>query len=299
MIPDKRIVLDKGWVKFVGATFNFDDLGTSFDYIEGQETYITTLPEDMTVDAAIARAARISYGEGTARKRSDAGLIDYLVRHRHTSPLEQVSFQFSIKAPLFVVQQFLRHRTAKVNQESARYSILGQDYYVPKTWRKQDTVNRQGSDGELPEDSNLAAWSFYEYEQAMSHAFMTYKMLLNAGVARELARMVLPSSTYTKLVWQMDLHNLLHFLNLRLDPHAQWEIRQYAEAIHELIKPLAPLTLKAWENHVRGSLTFSVDELEMMQLSLNGDMFAESSMSDSRKQELLAKLQSMMKVQEG
>lgn len=273
----------------MGASVDFDDLSVS---VCEEDTYAVnphiTIPEDMTVDAAIARAARISYQAGTSRSRSDAGLIDYLMRHRHTSPFEMVEFKFSVKAPLFVVQQLLRHRTASVNQESARYSVLENEFYVPEEWRAQDKVNKQGSDGYI-DDEQARRMSVF-YNQFIAAAYQVYGEMIGSGVSREMARLVLPASIYTKLVWKIDLHNLLHFLKLRMDSHAQQEIREYAQAIYQLIQPLAPLTLKAWTNHVLEAVTLSRDELEIVAGSLYAHRVADAKLTPNRKRELEDKL---------
>lgn len=240
-------VLDKGFVRLVGHTVDFVDLkSTGFNdhYLyRGFE-----IPDGYTLDAQIVRAARVSYGKGTKTVREDEKLIQYLVKNSHWSPFEMVEFKFHVKAPLFVARQWFRHRTASVNEVSARYSVVEDEFYVPEYWRLQDKKNRQGSVGRLDEEANDFATEVYS--KAISEALNTYKELLSLGIAREMARMVLPLSTYTQFYWKQDLRNLLHFLKLRLDSHAQWEIRQYARAILSLIEPLVPLTVKAWKEVV-------------------------------------------------
>ncbi|AYJ73916.1 thymidylate synthase [Thermus phage phiLo] len=240
-------VLDKGFVRLVGHTTDFVDLkSTGFDdhYLyRGFE-----IPGGYTLDAQIVRAARVSYGKGTKTVREDEKLIRYLINNEHWSPFEMVEFKFHVKAPIFVARQWFRHRTASVNEVSARYSVVEDEYYVPEYWRLQDTKNKQGSVGRLDEEAN--GYATEVYLKVMEEAFRSYEELLASGVAREMARMVLPLSTYTQFYWKQDLRNLLHFLKLRLDPHAQWEIRQYAQAILSLIEPLVPLTVKAWKEVV-------------------------------------------------
>lgn len=200
-------------------------------------------------DASVVQAARVSYGDGTKTLREDVKLLGYLARNQHWSPFEQVNLTFHVKLPIFVARQFIRHRTAKLNEVSARYSELPAEFYRPEVSygvdmvmvRAQDTKNKQGSDGRtwIPEIV------YYEWLRNQEQAFAIYKAMLEAGVARELARACLPVSTYTEWYWQMDLRNLLHFLNLRCDSHAQQEARDYAEAIKHFAEMVAPHTLAA------------------------------------------------------
>lgn len=288
-------VLGQGSVELVGHSIDFVDLDTSCG---PENTYAecgvpNVVPSDLNLDAAIARAARVSYQAGTKQVSDDAGLIDYLMRHRHTSPFEMVEFKFRLELPLFVVQQLLRHRTASVNQESARYSILEDKVWRPEL-RLQSKTNKQGSSDELVDGMRAQVLSD-QAELAAEEAFAAYHAMLDAGVAREVARSVLPHGTFTKLVWKIDLHNLLHFLRLRLDPHAQKEIREVAEAMLELIRPYVPLTIKSWENHVLNAVTFSADEMQLIRQALNewqpsfSDLHA-AGLSKSRIQEFRQKL---------
>lgn len=242
-------VLDKGFVRLVGYGVDLVDT-LLYGYDDHTAVDSRIIPEDMTLDAQIVRAARVSYGKGTKTVRDDEKLIRYLLKHEHWSPFEMVEFKFHVKAPIFVARQWFRHRTASVNEISGRYSVIEDEFYVPKVWRLQDTKNKQGSVGQLDPLTN--AYATDAYTEALEYAYKAYQALLNAGVAREMARMVLPVSVYTQFYWKQDLRNLLHFLKLRLDSHAQWEIRQYAEAILELIRPLVPVTVAAWEElHVQ------------------------------------------------
>jgi thymidylate synthase (FAD) len=236
-------VLDKGFVRLVGYSVDLVDAKPDgFDDHCARNGF--TLPDGHTLDAQIVRAARVSYGAGTKSVRDDAKLIKYLLRHEHGSPFEMVEFKFHVKAPIFVARQWFRHRTASVNEVSARYSVLPEEFYIPQAFRLQDTKNRQGSTGELDEYTNAHALD--AYTEALTYAAHAYDALLKAGVAREMARMVLPLATYTEFYWKQDLRNLLHFLRLRMDHHAQWEIQEYARAILTLIQPLLPLTIAAW-----------------------------------------------------
>ncbi len=237
-------VLDKGFVRLVGYSVDLvDTLPCGFD--DHMPINARVISENITLDMQIVRAARVSYGKGTKTFRDDENLIRYLLQHEHWSPFEMVEFKFHVKAPLFVARQWFRHRTASVNEISGRYSVIKDEFYVPKEWRLQDTKNKQGSVGQLDPLTN--AYATDAYTEALEYAYKAYQALLDAGVAREMARMVLPVSVYTQFYWKQDLRNLLHFLKLRRDSHAQWEIRQYAEAILKLIRPLVPITVNAWE----------------------------------------------------
>jgi thymidylate synthase (FAD) len=219
------------------------------------------LIDHMGSDAAIVQAARVSYGTGTKSVSDDRALIRYLMRHKHTTPFEMVEFKFRIRAPIFVARQWLRHRTASVNEISARYSIIQNDFFMPEELRKQSTNRGQGGEEPLGEASaNL----LLKQKASCDMAFHTYTELLAKGTARELARAHLPQSTFTEFYWKIDLHNLLHFLKLRIDDHAQKEIRDLANKVYELIKPIVPVTCEAFEDFVLGSVTLSRVEIEAL-----------------------------------
>ena len=207
------------------------------------------------LDASIVQAARVSYGDGTKSTRGDRGLIRYLLRHWHTTPFEMVEFKFHIKMPIYIARQHLRHRTASVNELSARYSVVPKEYYDPGTFRGQSVVNHQGSEGIVDVDG-------VETTQALEQAFGVYEQLLEQGVCREQARGVLPQSTYTEFYWKINLHNLMHYLQLRLDHHAQQEIREYAEAIYNVIEPLVPITMEAFRDFRVNGLFLTGPEIE-------------------------------------
>jgi thymidylate synthase (FAD) len=211
-------------------------------------------------DAAIVQSARVSYGEGTKSVSDDRALIRYLMRHRHTTPFEMVEFKFHIRAPIFVARQWLRHRTASVNELSARYSIVPDDYFLPEELRKQSTNRGQG--GEEPYEGGDASFLILKQKASCDLAFHTYEELIKKGVSRELARTHLPQSTFTEFYWKINLHNLLHFLQLRMEDHAQKEIRDLAVQVYELIKPLCPMTCEAFEDFRLGSITLSRLEVE-------------------------------------
>src|SRR5438094_3465237 len=195
-------------------------------------------PVGKTADFAIVQAARVSYGEGTKQVNEDCGLIRYLARHRHTTPFEMVEFKFHHVMPIFVARQWIRHRTANVNEYSARYSVVRDRFFKPslENVRKQSTSNRQG--GEEPMDVQTAQ-DFLTYLDEVEKSYERYQEFLDKGVAREIARIALPASVYTEWYWKIDLHNLFHFLSLRMYPHAQQVIPHYATARFQLIQPLA------------------------------------------------------------
>jgi thymidylate synthase (FAD) len=221
------------------------------------------LVDYMGGDARIVQAARVSYGAGTKTLRDDTNLIRYLMRHEHTSPFEQVIFTFHVKMPIFVARQWARHRTARTNEISGRYSMMSGDFYMPERLPLQHTDNKQGSSEEsLP--TEISKELFAQMEENQRSMYAHYEELLEKGVSREIARINLPLALYTEMYWQMDLHNLFHFLKLRLDKHAQYEIRCYAETIAEIVKKVAPIAWEAFEEYVLYARTFSKSELEKL-----------------------------------
>ncbi|MDR0589109.1 MAG: FAD-dependent thymidylate synthase [Spirochaetaceae bacterium] len=234
-VLDKEFpVLDKGFIRLV-------------DYLGG--------------DARIVQAARVSYGEGTKSYREDAGLIDYLLRHRHTSPFEQVVLTFHVKLPIFVARQWVRHRTARMNEISGRYSVMKDDFYLPapEDVAYQSGDNKQGRSDEIPDP--IAAGSVRAALAAgQRQAYTDYTDLISQNLARELARINLPLSLYTEIYWQIDLHNLFHFLELRLEAHAQKEIRLYAETLLDITRKVVPRCCESFERHILGGVSFSRDE---------------------------------------
>ncbi len=221
------------------------------------------VPEGQTADQAIVQAARVSYGAGTKRVNEDRGLIRYLLRHRHTTPFEMVEFKFHCAMPIFVARQWIRHRTANVNEYSGRYSIMPDRFYRPEAEeiRKQSTTNRQGGEG-TTEDAT--AEQFLSLLERTEQLYTDYLELTEQGLARELARIALPQSLYTEWYWKIDLHNLLHFLSLRIDPHAQKEIRVYAQAMLDLIEPIVPVTVEAFRDYRIGSVHLTRLEVEAL-----------------------------------
>ncbi len=212
------------------------------------------LLEIMGSDEAIVDAARISYDR--RGKSEDRGLIRYLLRHRHTSPFEMGVMRFEVKMPIFVARQWIRHRTASLNEMSARYTELPDEMFLPEVVAMQSENNKQGRQSEqLSDGTNDLLTGIIN--GANIAAYTRYEVLLEAGVARELARGVLPVNIYTKFIWKMDLHNLMHFLDLRLDKHAQKEIRDYAEVIEKLVALMFPITHEAFVDYIRDAYTCS------------------------------------------
>ena len=229
-------------------------------------------------DSSIVQAARVSYGKGTKKLNQDKNLINYLLSHRHTTPFEMNEIKFHIKLPIFVARQWIRHRTANVNEYSARYSILDNEFYIPKIddVKPQSQSNNQGRHGEIEKDLKKHYLSLIKENAKIN--FSSYKHLLNVnedgeimdekrtGIARELARMVLPLSSYTQWYWKIDLHNLMHFLALRFDDHAQYEIQVYAKVMLDLMKKWVPLTYDAFTRNRVNSLTLSSEAIEYLKM---------------------------------
>lgn len=225
------------------------------------------LVDSMGDDSAIVAAARVSYGAGTKRKREDAALIGYLMRHRHTTPFEAVTLKFHIKAPIFVARQIMRHRTASISEISGRYSELSDEYYLPEedALRRQSMTNKQGRDKEIVAAPDSIR---HAMKQQQNVAHTLYGGWLYSGLAREVARINLPLSLYTEWYWKIDLHNLFHFLGLRLGAHTQEETRAYAEALARCARAVAPLAYEAFEEYIRYATTFSRSEMAVLRQML-------------------------------
>ena len=254
-------------------------------------------------DGAIVQAARVSYGRGTRQVSSDRGLINYLMRMRHTSPFEMCEIKLHVKLPIFVARQWIRHRTASVNEYSARYSVLDDEFYLPapEHLATQSTTNRQGRAEVL--DGPAAAAALEALKSNAAEAYARYVALLNegdgqtpepgrAGLARELARAVLPLNTYTQWYWKVDLHNLLHFLALRADPHAQYEIRAYAEVLLDVVRRWVPLTCAAFVDYRLDGAELSAKALAVVRRMLRDEIVeqADSGLSAREWRELQALL---------
>jgi thymidylate synthase (FAD) len=250
-------------------------------------------------DAAVVQAARVSYGAGTKKVHEDRGLIRYLLRHAHTTPFEMCEIKFHVRVPMDAWRQWIRHRTANVNEYSTRYSVAidAAQKTPPDKWRAQSSDNRQGSAGYLPraEGEKLSAKEAELQDLARS----TYNSRLEAGVAREQARKDLPLSTYTEAYWKVDLHNLLHFLRLRADAHAQEEIRAFATVIgDEIVAKWVPLVWEAFTDYRRESMYLSRTEIEIVSAMATGDAarakaVVEAIASKRERQEIVDKLKTL------
>jgi len=229
----------------------------------------------MGSDGDIADAARVSYGKGTRAVSDNRNLIRYLLRHKHTSPLEMASVKFHLKLPIFVMRQLVRHRTAKINEYSGRYSVMSDDCYIPEVeyLQPQSQINKQGRGGELSE-----GWK-NKYKTMIkditNKATICYGLLVgnktlgHGGLSRELSRIVLPVSNYTECYWKIDLHNFFHFCRLRMDSHAQQEIQDYAKAMYELVKPHFPIAVEAFEDYSLYNTSFSRMEMNVLKHMFN------------------------------
>ncbi len=255
----------------------------------------------MGTDSAIVQAARVSYGKGTKKVNEDAGLINYLLRHRHTTPFEMCEIKFHIKLPIFIARQWIRHRTANVNEYSGRYSIMDKEFYIPapEQLASQSRLNHQGR-GDVLEGAE-AHRVLQLLKQDATQVYSHYEEMLNmdadenilnenkSGLARELARMNLSLNYYTQWYWKIDLHNLLHFLALRADSHAQYEIRVYAEAMLEVLKAWVPITYAAFMDYRIGGANLSAKGLAIVKRMLAGEQVSQeqSGMSKGEWRELM------------
>ena len=254
-------------------------------------------------DSSVVQSARVSYGKGTKKISNDKGLIKYLMRHRHSTPFEMCEIKFHIKLPIFIARQWIRHRTANVNEYSARYSILDKEFYIPsaENLAAQSQINNQGRGDALTDDEASNVIQILKNDAEQTYA--NYETLLNenssggvldeskSGIARELARMNLTLNTYTQWYWKIDLNNLLHFLALRADDHAQYEIRVYADVMLDLVKKWVPLTYEAFEDYRMGGTELSAKEIHLMKKLLKGEKvsFEEEGLSKREWSELQRK----------
>jgi thymidylate synthase (FAD) len=256
-----RVMPETPFVDVMGGALRLEKRVHEHGFVALVDAMPRLVPHGKTGDFAIVQAARVSYGQGTKQVSEDRGLVRYLLRHRHTTPFEMVELKFHIAMPIFIARQWIRHRTANVNEYSARYSIMPDRFYRPSvdSIRKQSATNRQG--GDEPVDAGTAEDFLKLLEQAESH-YKDYVALTERGLARELARAALPVSVYTEWYWKCDLHNLFHFLSLRMDPHAQQEIQDYSRAMYELIKPVVPIACEAFEDYRMGAMHLTRLEIE-------------------------------------
>ena len=237
-------------------------------------------------DSAIVQAARVSYGAGTKHVQNDEGLIRYLMRHWHSTPFEMCEVKLHVKLPVFVARQWIRHRTANVNEYSARYSILDREFYIPEPSQlaAQSTVNNQGRGAVLSGEESARVLELLKSDAARSYD--NYEAMLSQdgqqGLARELARMNLPMNIYTQWYWKTDLHNLFHFLRLRADAHAQYEIRVYAEIIAAITRDWVPLAFAAFEDYRMGGVTLSGKAIAVLKRRLAGEAVAQETSGMSK-----------------
>ena len=239
-------------------------------------------------DAAICQAARVSYGKGTRSVQNDEGLIRYLMRHWHSTPFEMCEVKLHVKLPVFVARQWIRHRTANVNEYSARYSIMDREFYIPEpgALAAQSTQNNQGR-GEALEGEEAARvldWLKQDSMRAYDHYEAMISQDGQQGLARELARMNLPANIYTQWYWKVDLQNLLHFLRLRADAHAQYEIRVYADAICKITADWVPFAYRAFEDYRLGAVTMSSQMMDCLRRMLKGEEVTEENCGMSKRE---------------
>lgn len=257
-------------------------------------------------DSSIVQAARVSYGRGTKKSLQDKGLINYLMRHKHTTPFEMCDIKFHIKLPIFIARQWIRHRTASVNEYSARYSILSNEFYIPSksNLSPQSSVNKQGRSSQaLPDDvanrvleiMKTDAMNCYNHYVEMMNEDDKGNVVdeNNVGITRELARINLTLNMYTEWYWKINLHNLLHFLALRADEHAQYEIRVYARAMLDIVKAWVPYAYEAFEDHKMYATTISKKGMEVVRALIQGKKIDQESSGMSQREwgELMVALQ--------
>ena len=259
--------------------------------IEVLKNGFVVLVDVMGDDSSIVQAARVSYGKGTKKVSQDRGLIRYLMRHRHTTPFEMVEFKFLVKLPIFVARQWIRHRTANVNEYSARYSVLEDEFYIPETGflAEQSTSNRQGREDTVPlEEAEQIRSSIIEHSEK---SYSLYEYLLNevgkdedsqrSKLARELARIVIPTNVHTQWYWKIDLHNLFHFLSLRMDSHAQYEIREYANVMADMVKAAVPVAYEAFEDYMLNAMRLTGLEIDILGPILQKSGITEQQLEDA------------------
>ncbi len=238
------------------------------DAIKCLDKGFVRLVDSMGGDDAIVQAARVSYGKGTSKVSQDRGLIRYLMRHRHTTPFEMVEFKFHCKMPIFVARQWVRHRTANINEYSLRYSEARDEFYYPdpKHIQLQSALNKQGRAGKIPKKITDKVLQYFK--EISERSFEMYQELNEAGLARELIRAILPVNLYTEWYWKNDLHNLLHFISLRSDSHAQYEIRVFSDAMAESVQKVAPFAWEAYQDYVVQGMRFSRIEQSLLEKQL-------------------------------
>ena len=265
------------------------DFDTDKTYVPVLDHGFVGLVDHMGSDNAIVRAARVSYGEGTKKVQGDRGLIRYLMRHEHTTPFEMCEVKFHIKLPIFVMRQLVRHRTASLNEYSARYSVITDEFYVPEPdkLKSQSTTNKQGREGELTDEQR--AHIIADQIESWDHAYSVYEQHINNdGLARETARAILPVGGYTECYWKANLKNFLHMARLRMDSHAQWEIQEFARAMYDLAKPLFPIACETFEDYAVNSVKVSGLEVDLMRRLISKEKWLDL-LEDFRDDEGIAK----------
>ena len=234
-------------------------------------------------DASIVQAARVSYGKGTKQVNEDRGLIRYLMRHHHTTPFEMCEVKFHIKLPIFIARQWIRHRTANVNEYSARYSVLSKEFYLPEQ-ENIATQSQHNKQGRNSSPSQQASNIRHQIEQTSNQAYKIYENLLEGDLARELARMSLPLNYYTQWYWKIDLHNLFHFIKLREDSHAQWEIREYAKALSNIVEKWVPHAYQAFCDYKQNGVHLSAAGLKYVKAKLKGQDITQQELGISSRE---------------
>jgi thymidylate synthase (FAD) len=271
------------WVDVMGGSARWEIKVHDHGLVALCDVMPRLVPAGKSADFAIVQAARVSYGQGTKQINEDRGLIRYLARHRHTTPFEMVEFKFHHVMPIFVARQWIRHRTANINEYSARYSVVQNRFYkpTPQNVRKQSASNRQG--GEEVADE-MTAGEFCDYLDRAGAIYPEYEKFLQKGISRELARIALPVNAYTEWYWKCDLHNVMHFLSLRMDAHAQQEIRDYATAMFELIRPIVPIAAEAF-------VDYQLNDMHLTRLEIEAIKTGQELKSDNKREnaEWLAK----------
>jgi len=269
------------------------------NYVKYLDHGFVGLIDTMGSDEAIVQAARVSYGSGTKGTRDDRALIRYLVKHRHTSPLEMCEVKFHLKMPIFVMRQHVRHRTANLNEYSGRYSVMSDEFYVPdkENLKPQSSINKQGREGKLIpiEESmchntikRIGRTNYNDYKSLLGeNPEDNYNIEERQGLSRELARVVLPLNNYTELYWKIDLNNFFHYVKLRADYHAQWEIQELARAMYDLIKDKFPLSCEAYEDFIESAHTSSRMEVNLLKRIIDKKKWNDL-LEDLRSEEIIA-----------
>jgi thymidylate synthase (FAD) len=241
------------------------DFNKDKNYVPVLDHGFVGLVDHMGNDHAIVQAARVSYGSGTKSVNTDRGLIRYLMRHEHTTPFEMCEVKFHLKLPIFVMRQLVRHRTASLNEYSARYSVITDEFYIPEasSLKRQSKTNKQGRDGNLTNDE--VQFVLNDMKNVWDNSYEMYKHHINDfDLARETARTLLPVGGYTECYWKANLKNFLHMSRLRMDSHAQWEIQEFARAMYSLVKPLFPVACEAFEDYSANAVKISKQETELL-----------------------------------